>query len=166
MNRVRTVPPAGNSADDEALLGALQAVELAAWDLYVAAISGGGDDDVYVGIRDNHRAYADLLSGLLGRAAPDARDQQLYDAQLAGFESSGTDLATAAYDLESALVATHGDVLGQLVGADGARAIAAVLMAEARHCAVLADLAGLGDDFTALFDNQAAPLALAGEGQG
>jgi len=148
------------------LLGAVQAIELSVRDLYAAAIGAGAGDDVYVGIRDNHRAYADLLSGLLGRAAPDQRDQQLYDDQLMAFEAGGTDLATAAYDLESALVATHGDLLGQLVGTDGARAIAAVLMAEARHCAVLADVAGLGDDFTALFDNDAEPLALAAEGQG
>ena len=72
---LRHAPPGPTAADAE-LLGAAQAVELAARDLYRAAIDAGADDDVYVGIRDNHQAYADVLSGLLGRAAPGRRDER------------------------------------------------------------------------------------------
>ena len=62
---------------------------------------------------------------------------------------------TAAYDLESTLVATHTELLGELEGVDGAKTIASILMMEARHCTVLADLAGRGDDLDALFENTA-----------
>ena len=57
-------------------------------------------------------------------------------------------------------VATHTELIGQLEGIDGAKTIAAVLIMEARMCTVLADLAGEGDDLTALFDNNASALAV------
>ena len=137
-----TVPPLGPTAADAELLGAVQAVELAARDLYRAAVDAGADDDVYVGIGENHQAYADVLSGLLGRAAPGRRDERLYAEEVDAFEQGGEELATAAYDLESTLVATHTALLAELEGVDGAKTIASILMMEARHCTVLADMAG------------------------
>ncbi|MGI9030173.1 MAG: ferritin-like domain-containing protein [Ilumatobacteraceae bacterium] len=159
----QSVPPLGYTPADEELLAAMQAAELAARDLYQAAIDAGAEDDVYVALRDNHRAYVDALSGLLGRTAMGRRDDTLYDEQLTVFEATGTELATGAYGFESSLLATNIDVLGQLQGADGARRVASIVMVEARHCAVLADLSGSGDDFTALFENDAEPFELAVE---
>ena len=163
---VETVPEPGVPAADAELLGVLQSFELTARDLYQVAIDAGADGDVWRGIRDNHRAYADRLSGQIGRAAPDARDEALFTELESAFATIGTELATAAYDLESTLLATHGETLGALSGADSSRSIASILMVEARHCAVLADLAGLGEDFAALFDNEAEPVDVAGGGQG
>ena len=40
----------------------------------------------------------------------------------------------------------------------GATALAALLVVEARHCTVLAHLAGMGDDMAALLENTASPL--------
>ena len=56
------------------------------------------------------------------------------------------------------LVATHTELLRSIQNLDGARLIASILIVEARHCAVLADLAGGGDDLDALFENEAEPL--------
>lgn len=162
-----SVPPRGFTAEDRELLGAVQSVELAVRDLYQVAIDAGADDDVYRGIRDNHRAYADRLAGVIGRTSRGSRDEQLFDDQRSAFEASGNELATAAYDLESSLVATHAEVLGQLQGIDGANAIASIAMVEARHCAVLADVAGLGDDLDAVFGSEAAePLDVPAGAQG
>ena len=38
--------------------------------------------------------------------------------------------------------------------------IASILIVEARHCAVLADLAGGGDDVDLLFENEGEPIAV------
>ena len=69
-------------------------------------------------------------------------------------------VAAAGYDLESTLVATHTELLRALEGTDGAEMLASILIVEARNCAVLADLAGNGDDLDALFVNDAEPLAV------
>ena len=45
-------------------------------------------------------------------------------------------------------------------GTDGVRVIASILIVESRHCAVLADLSGGGDDVDLLFENEAAPIAV------
>ena len=163
---VTVPPPLGPTAADAELLGAVQAVELAARDLYRAAVDAGADDDVYLGIGENHQAYADVLSGLLGRAAPGRRDEALYEADVDAFEQGGEELATAAYDLESTLVATHTALLAELEGVDGAKTLASILMMEARHCTVLADMAGRGDDLDALLVNTARPVDLQAGGQG
>lgn len=166
MPTPRSVPPSGYTAADAELLGVVQSIELAVRDLYQAAIDGGADDDVWTGLRDNHRAYADVISGMVGRAAPGRRDDAFYEEQVGSFEATGEELATAAYDLESTLLATHTELLGELEGVDGARAIASIVTVVARHCAVLADLSGQGDDPAALFENSAEPLELAGGAQG
>lgn len=162
-----SVPPIGYTAEDAALLGAMQEVEIAARDLYQAALDAGADDDVYRGIRDNHGAYVDILSGLIGRSAGSLRNDALYQEHVGSFEeSSGEALAQAAYDFESTLVATHTQALGELVGINGAAAVASIVMVEARHCTVLADMAGHGQDYSALFENTAEPLDLRTGAQG
>jgi hypothetical protein len=163
---VQTVPEPGVPTEDAAILGFLQTAELAARDLYGAAIEAGNDDDLYVGIRDNHQAYSDRLSAQLGRSAPARRAEALYSEWEQRFQASGAEFATAASELESTLLATWTEALGRLVGADGARTGASILMVEARHAAVLADLAGNGDDLAAVLENSAEPLQLNVEAQG
>ena len=51
----------------------------------------------------------------------------------------------AAYNVEATLVATHTDLIGQLEGTNGAALIASILITEARHCTVLAVIAGETD---------------------
>ena len=159
-----TEPPGRPTDADTALLARAQQVELTARDLYDVAIEEGaaGDEDrVLLAARANHQAAADSLSALIGTAAPQTADAELFEQFADRFRTSDiTAVATAGYELESTLVATHTELIGQLEGIDGAKTIAAVLVMEARMCTVLADLAGEGDDLTALFDNNASALAV------
>jgi Ferritin-like domain len=158
-----TTPPGQPTAGDTALLAALQGLELAARDLYRAALDAGASDEggVLTTLRANHEGYANVISGLIGGAAPQTPDEALLEQFSADFETSDVDaVATAGYDFESSAVATHLDALGELEGTDAAKAIASIVIVESRHCAVLADLGGRGDDLDALLDNEAIPFTL------
>jgi hypothetical protein len=119
---------------------------------------------VFVAIGDNHQGYADVIAGTIGSSAPGLRDETLHEELVGAFEGGDVQsAASAAYDLESRLVATQTALLARLTGIDGAKVIASIVAVEARQCTVLADLAGGGDDFDALFENEAEPLAVTGE---
>ena len=64
----------------------------------------------------------------------------------------------AGRELEAAAVATHSDLLGQLVDVDAVAAIASFVAVEARHGTVLTDIAGDGDDLDAMLIADAEPL--------
>jgi Ferritin-like domain len=159
-----TAPEQPTGADTE-LLAALQGLELAARDLYQTALDAGAsdEDDVLETLRTNHEGYANVISGLIGGAAPQQRDEALFAQFQADFDTSDLGaIAAAAYDFESSAVATYLDALNQLEGTDGAKTVASIVIVESRHCAVLADLGGQGDDLDALLVNDAAPFELAG----
>ena len=65
----------------------------------------------------------------------------------------------AAYDLESTAVATHTEILGELQGTDGAGLIASILIVEAAHGTVLADMMGSTDLDVLLVNTEADALA-------
>ena len=158
-----TTAPRRPTADDVALLGFAQTVELTARDLYQAALDGGLADsdlaDVFTTLRDNHKEYANRLSGILGVDAPQQRDDALFDELVGGFEGGdAVDVATSGTELESTIVATHTDLIGRLEGVDGLAAIASFLVVEARHGTVLADVAGHGDDLDAMLVAEGEPL--------
>jgi Ferritin-like domain len=160
-----TTPPGEPTGADTELLAALQGLELAARDLYQAALDAGASDDggVLETLRANHEGYANVISGLIGGAAPQTRDEALFEQFQADFDTSDVEaVATAGYDFESSAVATHLDALGGLEGTDGAKTVASIVIVESRHCAVLADLGGQGDDLDALLVNDATPFELAG----
>jgi Ferritin-like domain len=151
--------PLRPTTSDLVLLQFAMSVEMTAADLYQAAIGAGAEDQLVTVLRNSHRSYADVLRGILGTSAIDRRDEALYDELVASFEDPDTaSLSATAYDLESSLVATHTEQLRSLQSIDGARRVAAMLIVEARHCTVLADAAGRGDDLDALFVNDAEPL--------
>ena len=154
-----TPPPAQPTPGDLELLAFAETIELAARDLYQASIDAGVDDETIALLRDNHEAYADVLSGILGINAPGRPDVRLFDELESSFAVGNvTAAAEAGYALESRLVATYTDMLRSLEGTDGAEMVASILVVEARNCTVLADLAGNGADLDALFVNDAAPL--------
>ena len=157
-----TAPPLRPTADDVALLSFAQQVEATAVALYNEAlkVTGWSDEQALVVtfIRDAHLAYAQSLSGLLGRDAPNSISQEVFDAQKDGFSGAIDAVLASAGALESTAVATHGDVIAKLVGTDGASLIASIQMNEARYCTVLADLAGEADPAVLLVDEEAASL--------
>ena len=157
-------PPLAPTGTDRDLLTFAMSVELAARDLYREALSAGaevGDPNLFDVIANNHEQYATVLAGELGRSAGDARDQALYDDWSAQFDTN--DLATLgqdAYDFENVLVATHTELIGVLVGLHAAEIIASIVTVEARHCAVLADVAGVADNLDVVFVNNTSPRSL------
>ncbi len=143
---------------DLALLRFVQTLELAASDLYAAAVAAGADDPVFGVLVDQHKAYAEGIAGFVGEPA-NIRNEELYGELESAFAvSDQTAVATAGYDLESAAVATHLEVLARLENIDGAKLVASMLAMEARHCVVLADMSGRGDDLDVLLVNTADPL--------
>ena len=161
--RASTTPPLRPTADDVALLGFAQGVEMAARDLYDKALGtsslSGSDRDVFVTIRESHDAYVQGLSGLLGREAPLQVNADVVGLLEAAFTGSTADALAAAYTLESTAVATHRDIVRELQGTDGANLIASILIIEARHGTVLAAMAGKADLDELLVNEEAAALA-------
>lgn len=146
------------SASDLALLLFAQSLELTARDLYSAAAAAGADDPVFGVLADQHEAYAQGIAAFIGEPA-NTRNDGVYDSLESAFAASDrTAIATAGYDLESAAVATHTELLARLANVDAAKLIASMLAMEARHCAVLADVSGRGDDLDILLVNTAEPI--------
>lgn len=141
-----TAPPKRPTTADIALLAFAQTIELAARDLYDVALAAKVFDDAAAGditaIREAHEAYAQSLSGLIGRNAPGVRSDKLFNASKGDFAGTAATVAGNAADLENIAVATHLDILDQLVGIDAAALIASILVVEARHATVLHTFAG------------------------
>jgi hypothetical protein len=144
-----TAPPRRPTEDDIALLSFAQSVELTIRDLYDVAITAGTFEGTTLSdvkaIREAHEAYAQSLSGLLGRVAPNTPLDALFTSLEGDFSGDLADVATAAQALENTAVATHTDIVGQLLGIDGSSLVASMLIVEARHATVLATIAGVSD---------------------
>ena len=145
-----TAPPQRPTVDDVPLLQFAQTIELAAVALYdVALRTGGLGDDLLATVtatRADHLAYAQALSGQLGTSAPGSPAADVVEAARESF-ATGDDVqtATAAHQLEDVAVATHSELIGQLLGTDGAALIASILIVEARHSLVFGALAGISE---------------------
>lgn len=151
------------STADVALLEAALGLELAARDLYRAQLeaSPSGDLAVAVGVMaENHEAYAQAIAGAAGLSAQTVgRNDEVFDANVAAFEGSG--FAEAAHTLEQIAVATHTELLGAYESADAIELTTSILVIEARHATVLADLLGV-DDLDVVFGNDQSALELGG----
>jgi hypothetical protein len=158
-----TTPPKRPTDSDIVLLSAAQKAEFTAQALYALAITrvkGWTPDQaaVMTTLAGSHQAYANAFSGMLGRVAPNEADKALLAKFDPSFTGSADDVLKAAATLESALVATHLDILGKLQGVNGATQIAAIVSAEGRHVTVLRDLAGSTTLSDLLVDTEAASL--------
>jgi hypothetical protein len=137
-------PVRPTEADTE-LLASAQATALATRDLYQAAVAAGATGDhtaTFVSLAAHHDAYAQAISSLIGRAAPQARDDEIFSANKSDFESDATTAALAAHTLENSLVAAHTELVGSLEGTEGAALIASMVVIESRHVVALATIAG------------------------
>ena len=172
-----TAPPLNPSRADKVLLQLAESVELAARDLYQSVLPSptadtssssepagsplGDYEGLFSTLRENHEEYANSIAGLVGESAV-PRSREVYDKFADRFTTTDvTELAAAAYDLESMLVATHPEVIGELVGTDGADALAAAVIVEARQASALAAVAGKLDDLDVMLVNSAEPVSLA-----
>jgi Ferritin-like domain len=161
-----TAPPKQPSESDVELLGFAQTVEIAAFRLYEIGVATDNFDDaeqaVMATFLDAHKAYAASLSGFLGRAAPQATNP-VYDEMKDAFGGDRDTVLEAAYNLESVAVATHTEILGELQGTDGAALLASILIVEAAHGTVLANIGG-STDLDVLLVNTEADALVPAEG--
>jgi hypothetical protein len=144
------------SEDDRASAQFVIGIELAARDLYRAAIEAGATGTAWAILADQHSSYGQSVAGLTGISA-NTVDSTVFDAHVAAFQSDRP--ANAAYELENTLIATHAALLGQIAGADIAEVLASIVAMESHHAAYLAERSGRGENFDALFTNSATPLA-------
>lgn len=141
-----TSPPRRPTAADSALLGFAQQAELAARDLYQAAVTadaGGTHTPSVAALAAHHDAASQAISALIGRDAPQARLDEVFDAYENQFTGDTETFALAAHELENTLLTTHLSLLDALEGTDGAALVSSVVIAEARHVSALAAMAGL-----------------------
>lgn len=141
-----TTPPRRPTAADSTLLGFAQQAELAARDLYQAAVSagsGGTHTPSVAALAAHHDAASQAISALIGRDAPQARLDEVFDAYESRFSGDTDTFALAAHELENTLLTTHLSLLEALEGTDGAALVASVVIAEARHVSAAAAMAGL-----------------------
>ena len=68
---------------------------------------------------------------------------------------------TPPYELENTLIATNATLLGQIVDANVADALASVVSMESHHAAYLAERSGRGGNLDALFTCTGTPLVRA-----
>jgi hypothetical protein len=154
-SRSASAATSGLSEGDAALVGFAISLELSARDLYDAAIDAGATGQVWDVMREQHESYAQRLAGIIGVPA-NTRNDDVYDALVGDFRGS---TSAAAFDLENVAAATHTELLGVVTHTGLAGAIASIAAMESRHATVLAGVAGMGDDFDALFLNSATPVS-------
>jgi hypothetical protein len=163
----RTLPASNTrpTPADEPVIAAAVLAERAVTDLYDTLLDNGAlsNDLRQVGalFRDHHRAAADVLTALIGTAAPRGRNDFVYDSYAAAMAGTNMSAISAALrGVENTLVATHLSLLENLEGTMGANKIAAILTVEARQAAVLATLDGASLD--AALVNDAVALTIDG----
>lgn len=156
-----TTAPARPTDADAELLAFAQRLELTARDLYDVSLRAGANQgdlaNLFVTLRENHEEYATSISALLGVRAPQHRDDDLFAEHEDDFKTD--DPSAVAYDLESTLLATHLDLVFRFESIAATTTTSGLLLVIARHCTVLADAAGNGDDLDALLVNSASALA-------
>ena len=143
---VPTAPPKMPTTADKQLLDFALSAELSVHDLYLKAIDSGmlsADEKLMMQMfSEHHKAYAQSLNGLLGKAASNTRNEALFSTY-AGQLTSAQAMSRVLQSVENTMVATHTDILSSLQGLDGATLVASIITVEARHAAVFGTLPNL-----------------------
>ena len=143
---VPTAPPKMPTTADKQLLDFALSAELSVHDLYLKAIDSGmlsADEKLMMQMfSEHHKAYAQSLNGLLGKAASNTRNEALFSTY-AGQLTSAQAMSRVLQSVENTMIATHTDILSSLQGLDGATLVASIITVEARHAAVFGTLPNL-----------------------
>ena len=141
-----TAPTKMPTTADKQLLDFALSAELSVHDLYLKAIDSGmlsADEKLMMQMfSEHHKAYAQSLNGLLGKAASKTRNEALFSTY-AGQLTSAQAMSRVLQSVENTMVATHTDILSSLEGVDGATLVASIITVEARHAAVFGTLPNL-----------------------
>jgi len=163
--RPASAAPYTTTEEDRVLLDQAMRLELTARDLYLEALDAGVGDDISQVVETlsaNHAAYAQAIAASTGAPA-EGRNEALFAEFSSEFATSDTDtFATAAWNLENSLVATHTELLSSYESLDAVSLTGSILIVEARQATVLADIGGFSDDLDLLFDPPSEPFSLDG----
>lgn len=146
------VSAAGMGTADSTVLRFAQQLELSLRDLYEQAMDVDPSEPLWSAMSEHHEAYAHAIAGVTGTSAS-GRNDEFFGAHRVAIRSA--DRISAAYELESAAAATHLEVIGMLTDVGAAEVIASIISAESRHCVVLADVMGKGNDLSYTLENSA-----------
>ena len=139
----QSAPPKMPTGADKQVLDFALSAELSVHDLYLKAIDSGmlsADEKLMMQMfSDHHKAYAQSLNGLLGKAASNTRNEALYSTYARQLTSAQA-MSRVLQSVENTMVATHTDILSSLEGLDGATLVASIITVEARHAAVFGTL--------------------------
>ena len=139
----QSAPPKMPTGADKQVLDFALSAELSVHDLYLKAIDSGmlsADEKTMMEMfSDHHKAYAQSLNGLLGKAASNTRNEALYSTYARQLTSAQA-MSRVLQSVENTMVATHTDILSSLEGLDGATLVASIITVEARHAAVFGTL--------------------------
>jgi hypothetical protein len=156
-------PDRPTDADRAALTEALR-LELAAADLYRLAAAELTDDNQTLAtvIGNQHRAYAEAISGMIGLSSP-GPNAEVVDQLAPSFATSDPQaFGNAGRSLENTAVATHTALLGNYDSIQAIQLTASIIPVEARHATVLTSLAGFASNLDDMLDNSAEPLDISG----
>jgi Ferritin-like domain len=148
---------------DRVVLAKVIGLELAASELYRLAAAGASDDLAAAAgvMAENHQAYAQAIAGKTGLSAQEI-DASVFSAFESRFGGSQSEFLAAAHELEQTAVSTHTAVISDYESAEAIALTASILVIEARHATVLADVLGV-EDLDVLFGNDQPALSLAGD---
>jgi hypothetical protein len=154
-----TAPPRQPDDADLAQLAFIQSVELAAVNVYSAAITSGKIDaklsPAVTLFKSHHVEHAQALAGSAGKAARNVANKAVMK-KFSGMiqqAASQNDVLAVLVQLESALAATHGQLIATLKATDSAATVASIHPTEHRHVAVLARTLGMNPvDYLLGFD--------------
>jgi len=149
-------------ADRDNLEAALS-LELAAVELYRLAADelAGETADIATLMANQHRAYADSISGGIGVSSAGAANADVVDQQSAAFSTSDPQaFGEAGRTLENIAVATHTELLGSYGSVNAISLTASIITAESRHATVLTSLAGFAANLDEMLGNSAAALPI------
>ena len=117
--------------------------------------SGSLSDETLAIVTNVHQAHVSYGQSLNGAARPQRPERGVVRCSPTRppTRSAATRrrFLAAAYELEETLVATHTRLIGQLLGTNGVELISSILIVEARHSLVFADLPGETDLETLIF---------------
>jgi hypothetical protein len=158
-------PPYSPTEADKEILNQLLQLELTIRRLYGDAIAAGLDGDaalVAETFGKNHEYYADQFAAITGISA-DTYNEAAYEANTAAFSTSDVEaFAVAAWTVENNAAATYTELINEFEAIDAQSTAAAIAVMNGRMATVLADLAGVSDDFAILFDPPGEPIELDG----
>ena len=149
--------PTAPTTADTALLEQAMLLELTARDLYREALGGldGVGEDLLTVLQGNHGSYAESIAGAAGLSAA-GRNETVFDALKDAFAEGDV---LAAHTLEQTAVATHTELAAQYESVQAINLTASILVVEARHATVLADIAGV-TDLDVIFGNEQSAVDL------